>query len=102
MLINGGMRLKITDANTPYNVLADDYTVRIDDATAGGGVVTLPVITAQNHGQVYQVKNFDASNIATVTPSGGDTIDGNANLPLNPFDNGTVQADNTSSDWMIL
>lgn len=98
----GGLRLKITEATTPYTPLNTDYTVKVVDANGGGGVVTLPNITPPLDGQIYQIKNYDPVNIVNVTGTGGQTIDASASVNLNPYDNLTVQADMATNTWMIL
>lgn len=48
----------------------------------GGSVITLPAITAFSAGLPVSVKRLNAANALTITPAGGQTIDGQASLTL--------------------
>jgi hypothetical protein len=92
----------ITDADSPYTVLADDTLVECD---VSGGIIgiTLP---AGIDGQTYMFKDTEGSagtNNITITPDGTETIEGAATYVLN-IDYSGVQMyyDETSADWKIL
>lgn len=69
--------------------------------TGGGFSVTLPA-AASFAGQTIFVKNVsDSLNVVTVLPSGADTVDGSASVPLNGERFSVGFTSDGVSDWMI-
>ena len=67
--------------NVDYTLLAFDCFVAVD-CSGGVKIITLPT-AVDREGRVYIIKKVDSSgNAVTVTPSGGQTIDGAANYSL--------------------
>lgn len=72
---------------TPPSTFSSNYTFSAADQSSlyvwvgGAGVATLPVAAALPNGFYVIVKN-DGAGILNILPSGGDTIDGNANKQL--------------------
>ena len=92
-------------ADSPYSYGVDDFTVEWD-ATGGASVLNLPAIAAGNLGRVLVVKldPVDVSgNGVSVTPAGGDTIDGVAGaMVLNIAGDSVMLQSDGVSNWVIL
>jgi hypothetical protein len=72
--------LSIDDTDSPYTVVAGDYTIRAD-ATSGSITINLPAATGS--GRILRIKRLDGSaNTISVAAAGGETIDGAATSGL--------------------
>lgn len=90
---------QITSASSPYTM--DFGTVLEVDASGGNVIVDLPTILA-NKGKSLVVKKMDGSaNTVTITPTGGQTIDGQATHVLTQQYEG-LQAVVGSLQWLII
>jgi hypothetical protein len=95
-------------AGLPSNVLTKtaNYTASAGDlvqadATGGGFTVTLP--TAPATGALVTVKKTDSgTNVVTVAPAGGGTIDGDANATITTKNFGAVFEHVGSNVWKIV
>jgi hypothetical protein len=78
-----GLSLKVVsidDSDSPYSILASDYTIRAD-ATSGAVTVNLPAATGS--GRIIRIKKLDASaNVVTLAAAAAETIDGAASASL--------------------
>ena len=78
-----GLSLKIVsidDTDSPYSILASDYTIRAD---ATSGVVTANLPAATGSGRIIRIKKIDNSaNAVTLAAAGGETVDGAASASL--------------------
>ncbi len=85
-------------ASNSYTALATDYHISIKYTNTGPFTLTLPAITAVNHGQVYVLKDADynaSGNNITVTPNANDEIEKSGNGT-----SGTMAADGEA--WMLI
>jgi hypothetical protein len=79
--IRDRMDVSAIDAVSPGTALID--TVNRVDPTAGAFTMNLPAITPDLIGRRLIVKNASASaNVITITPAGGDTVDGAATITI--------------------
>jgi len=87
-------------ADTPYTVLASDYTILVN-AVGGAVVVNLPAATGS--GRILNIKKIDASAYTvTVDGNGAETIDGAATYVISAqWVNITIQ-DGASGAWYII
>lgn len=73
------------------------------DPSGGAFAVNLPASAAGNAGRSIEVKNVTASaNNITITPNGGNTIDGAATLVIAAARGKAVLRDNGAGDWMVM
>ncbi len=82
-IINGwSLNVKdINSSNSPYNALPTDVIIFADASTAPVTINLSSPPTFKN--QMYMIRKIDNTyNSVTITPSGGTTIDGNANYVL--------------------
>lgn len=85
----------------PVTSVSGNYTVTVHDAvvvTTAAVTVTLPD-AAGITGRIFEVKNTAAGN-TTVQGTGGDTLDGNANVTLAQWD--AVRVISDGSNWLVL
>ena len=83
--------------------IVPNMTVRCDPLTNGPMAVLLPSVSSFRPGDELLIKNVTASpNTITVTPSGGDTVDGAPSLLLStPRGSVKLQSDG-GNDWMVV
>jgi hypothetical protein len=93
-------------ADSPYTLLASDWTVRVN-AVGGAIIVNLPTAaaafgTTPATGRVINVKKVDAGvNTVTIEGAGAETIDGALNVVLTvQWQSVTLQSNGTS--WDVL
>lgn len=92
---------RITVADSPYTVdLLTDDIVEVDSS---GGVVTVNMPTATgNQGRTVDVVKVSVDvNIVTITPAGGQTIQGQANLQIDQPDTAATLYGSTATNWRI-
>jgi len=86
----------VSVTTTPYAVTGTEGTIEVD-CTAASIVVNLPAGASARAG-LYRFKRKDSSaNTVTLTPSGAETIDGNANLSLSA--NGFAVLQWNGTEW---
>lgn len=80
-----------------------NMTIRCDPLIAGPMAVPLPLVAGVQPGDEILIKNVTASpSTITLTPAGGDTIDGAPSLALSsPRGVVKIQSDGVS-DWMVV
>jgi|CXWL01.1.fsa_nt_gi hypothetical protein len=100
------LQLAIRTVTVNTTLLDTDFTVEVD-AAAGNITITLPTAISQydggtSSGRIYNVKKIDSTaNTVTITPQGGDTIDGLASIIISAKDvDYTLQSDGTR--WIRL
>lgn len=87
-------------ADTGYTLTTSDYTVLVD-ATGGATVINLPSASTVT-GFIFVIKKTDASaNTVTVTPSGGQTIDGAANRVLS-YQYSAITLQSNGTNWFAI
>ena len=87
----------ITSTDSPYIVLASDFTIRAD-TTSGAIIVNIPP-TATTVGRILNIKTVNNTNNVTVSGDGSELIDGNNIFMLTSlFESITVQANGTNWD----
>ena len=90
-----------------YTVLETDYIVAVSYTTTGACAITLPLISGlgtSNQKKLVVIKDVGglaATNNITITPSGADTIDGQASFTLFGNYNG-VQLMSNGTAWFVL
>jgi len=90
----------VNSSNTPYDILGSDYTIKAD-ASGSDLVANLPS-AALTPGRILRFKKTDSSlGIATIAPSGGETIDGRSSYILTEqYDAINIQSD--GSNWLLM
>lgn len=89
----------ITSTDSPYIVLASDFTIRAD-TTSGAIIVNIPP-TATTVGRILNIKSVNNTNAVTVSGDGSELIDGgNIFMITSLFESVTIQANETN--WDIL
>ncbi len=87
----------ITSTDSPYIVLASDFTIRAD-TTSGAIIVNIPP-TATTVGRILNIKSVNNTNNVTVSGDGSELIDGsNIFMLTSLFESVTVQANGTNWD----
>lgn len=87
----------ITSTDSPYVVLASDFTIRAD-TTSGAIIVNIPP-TATTVGRILNIKTINNTNNVTVSGDGSELIDGgNIFMLTSLFESITVQANGTNWD----
>jgi hypothetical protein len=94
-----GLPSNVLTKTANYTASAGDFVQA--DATGGGFTVTLP--TAPATGALVTVKKTDSgTNVVTVAPAGGGTIDGDANATITTKNFGAVFEHVGSNVWKIV
>lgn len=95
-----------TGAGIPTPIKTAPYTAVFGDIVrvnpnAGGFAITLPVVAGGNTGSTILIKNVSNSiNAVTVTPAGGNTIEGLATLVMNQAREAVEFISDGVSDWL--
>lgn len=93
VFLNGGQRIKTTDANAAtYTILATDYYIQARRTATGALSLALPSIATVGSGKIYVIKDSGYNSVAnniTVQRDGTDKID-------NVDSNYTIAQDGTS------
>lgn len=90
-----------TVTTTPYTVTADDRTILVNDALAGGAVtINLPTAVS-NTGKILTIKKIEASYNVVIDAYSTEKIDNYATKTLYfQYDRTTIQSDGTA--WWII
>jgi len=87
-------------------VTDDDDYISIQHSLTGIHTVTLPAITADNHGKTKHLKDADynaGGNNINVNTTGGDTLEGQASGVMNSDGQAwSVRANNTTKNWELF
>lgn len=92
-----------TATATPVDVTAADYIIGVDYVT-GPVTVNLPSAVTVGAGKCFVIKDAGphaAAQTITLTPTGGQTIDGGANYPLS-VDYAKVTIVSDGANWLII
>lgn len=101
-----GVKRKITEvATATYTALATDHRISIQYTDTGVHTLTLPAISASNHGQEYWIKDADynaSNNNITINTTGADTIEEQASGTMTGDGEAwTLVANNTTKNWEL-
>lgn len=100
--INPAERQDVLAAVVAQTTAQLDTTFQFDP-NGVGFIIDLPAITAANEGARITLKNVTADvNACTVTPNGGDTIDGAANFAMSTAQQCIVIESDGVSNWNIV
>lgn len=94
-----GTVTNITNASSPYTVLATDFLIRCDTSS---GAITLNLPAATGSGRRYIIKVIDATNSVTIDGNSSDTIDGATTKVLSTLYEVVTIMDVASNKWDII
>jgi len=82
--------------------VSGDHTVNSEDALIRcNGTLTISLPASRGSGQLLYIKNV-GTGVVTISPSGADTIDGQASLLLNMQYQGNTICDGSTGNWDVL
>lgn len=101
MKFKQGVQNNLTSTATSTLTYNDDTI--LCDATSGAIVVNLPAASSCP-GKIYRIGKKDASgNAVTITPAGGNTVDGAATLAITTrWQVVTIMADGSGTNWITV
>jgi len=102
--IEGAQSVKRANVSGTYSVLSTDHILSVDTSSAAA-TITLPVISAVGDGHTVIVKdksNNSYTNTITLTPSGGNTVDGQSSFVIQSDGAAFVLVANAAGDWELM
>lgn len=95
-----GQILAVTNVSGD-TLLDETYGTVLVDASAGPVAITLPALD-DGFTKIYNIKKIDSSsNIVTITPQSGDTIDGESTFEIN-YQYDSYSVTNHSTGWFNI
>lgn len=99
--LGSGKVVNITNADSPYSAVYDDWLIVADTNTASV-TVTLPTPTAANKSKMFVVKKTSSAHGLTVNAGDGSVLIDNSTTYTNNADNGFVQVVSDGTQYWII